>query len=130
MGIYAYNEAWITKHHKTKVQQTWKTRTLPSEPPHDDKEPKDKDEEDDVPQPSTPLTCGHIVHAPKRARENAGRLRKRVVLHTQVRKEKTRLLVMQGHSVGMVCVERTRTHTIWLSWMVESRTSFPIPIVI
>ena len=87
MGIYAYNEARITKHHKTRVRKRGRAGTLPSEPPHDDKEPKDKDEEDNVPQPSTPLTPSHIVHAPKRARENARRLRKRVVLRTQTRKE-------------------------------------------
>lgn len=43
---------------------------LPSEPPHDDEEPKDEDDEDDVPQPATPLTRGHIVHAPERTSEN------------------------------------------------------------
>jgi len=48
------------------------------------KKPKDEDEEDDVPQPSTPLTPGHIVHAPKRARENARRFRKRVVHLTEL----------------------------------------------
>jgi hypothetical protein len=47
-----------------------KTSMLPSEPPDDDEEPKDEDEEDNVPKPATPLTCGHIVHAPKRASEN------------------------------------------------------------
>jgi hypothetical protein len=61
-----------------------KTGRLPSEPPHDDKKPKDEDEKDDIPQPSTPLTLSHIVHAPKRARENARRFRKRVVLHTKI----------------------------------------------
>ena len=44
---------------------------LPSEPPHDDEKPKHEDEEDDVPQPATPLTLRHIVHAPERASENA-----------------------------------------------------------
>ena len=74
------------KHHKTRVPHTCRSR-LPSEPPHDDKKPKDEDEEDDVPQPSTPLTLGHIVHAPKRATEDARRFRKRVVLLTQIRKK-------------------------------------------
>lgn len=54
---------------------------LPSEPPYYDKKPKDEDDEHDVPQPSTPLTLSHIIHAPKRASENARRLRKCVVLH-------------------------------------------------
>jgi len=61
---------------------------LPSEPPHYDKKPKDEDNEDDVPQPSTPLTLGHIIHAPKRASENARRFRKCVVLHAKKEKEK------------------------------------------
>jgi hypothetical protein len=60
-----------------------KTGRLPSEPPHDDKKPKDEDDEDDVPQPSTPLTLSHIVHATERASENARRFRKRIVLHVK-----------------------------------------------
>jgi hypothetical protein len=54
---------------------------LPSEPPHYDKKPKDEDNEDDVPQPSTPLTLSHIIHASKRTSENARRFRKCVVLY-------------------------------------------------
>jgi hypothetical protein len=79
----------ITKHYKTRVQAyMWKGKIrqaeLPSEPPHDDKKPKDEDEEDYVPQPSTPLTPSHIIHASKRASENARRFRKRIVLHCQL----------------------------------------------
>ena len=46
----------ITKHYKMWVlvqPYMWKGKIrqaeLPSEPPHDDKKPKDEDEEDDVP---------------------------------------------------------------------------------
>ena len=53
---------------------------LPSEPPHYDKKPEDEDDEDHVPQPSTPLTLSHIIHAPKRASENTRRFRKCVIL--------------------------------------------------
>ncbi len=81
----------ITKHYKMRVlvqPYMWKGKIrqaeLPSEPPHDDKKPKDEDEEDDVPQPSTPLTPSHIIHASKRASENARRFRKRIVLHCQL----------------------------------------------
>ena len=61
---------------------------LPSEPPHYDEKPKDKNNEDDVPQPSTPLTLSHIIHAPKRASKNTRRFRKCVVLHVKRRKNK------------------------------------------
>lgn len=57
---------------------------LPSEPPHYDKKPKDEDNEDDVPQPPTPLTLSHIIHAPKRASEYARRFRKCVVHLTEL----------------------------------------------
>jgi len=46
---------------------------LPSEPPHDDKEPEDEDEKNDIPQPATPLAPSHVVHAPERASEYARR---------------------------------------------------------
>jgi hypothetical protein len=46
------------------------TGKLPSEPPHDNKKPKDEDEEDDVPQPATPLALSHIVHAPEGTTQN------------------------------------------------------------
>jgi len=64
-------------------RQDWYGR-LPPEPPHDDKKPKNEDDEDDVPQPSTPLTFSHVVHAPKRASEYARRFRKRVVHLTEL----------------------------------------------
>lgn len=59
-------------------------RELPSEPPHHNKKPKDEDNEDDIPQPSTALTLSHIIHAPKRASENARRFRKCVVHLTEL----------------------------------------------
>jgi len=77
---------------QTRVRKRGTASTLPSEPPHDDKEPKDEDEEDDVPQPSTPLTPSHIVHAPKRARENARRLRKSVVHLTELDRRVSHLI--------------------------------------
>jgi hypothetical protein len=72
------------------------------------------------------LTLGHIVHAPKRARENARRFRKRVVLRTQIRGKKPRWSVRQSHSVGMMmCVdERTRTHHLT---ELDGRVSHLIP---
>ena len=56
---------------------------LPSEPPHDDKEPKDEYKKDDIPQPAAPLAPRHVVHAPERASEYARRFRECVVLSKQ-----------------------------------------------
>jgi hypothetical protein len=53
---------------------------LPSEPPHNNKKPEDKDEEDDVPEPAASLAFCHIVHASERASKNAGRFCECVVL--------------------------------------------------
>jgi hypothetical protein len=81
---------------------------LPSEPPHYDKKPKDEDNEDDVPQPPTPLTLSHIIHAPKRASEYARRFRKCVVLHVK-RGRKKKPVVGQSvsqPSIGMRIVKR------------------------
>ena len=52
----------------------------PPKPPHDEEKPEDDGEEDDVPEPAAALARGHVVHAPERAREDAGRLCERVVL--------------------------------------------------
>src|SRR5947208_14056719 len=95
---------------------------LPSEPPYDDEKPKDEDKEDDVPQPATPLTLSHVVHAPERARENARRFRKGVVLPHQHAEEEKKIMVCQSaesrlrlHAVILVaCVDDddfTRRHT-------------------
>jgi len=75
---------------------------LPSEPPHYDKKPKDEDNEDDVPQPSTPLTLSHIIHAPKRASENARRFRKCVVLYVFIKQK----VVNQSATIGNEDVKR------------------------
>lgn len=40
-------------------------------PPYNDKEPKDEDQEDDVPQPSTTLPLGHVVHSAEGSCEDA-----------------------------------------------------------
>jgi len=85
---------------------------LPSEPPHDDKKPEDEDEEDDVPQPATPLTLRHIVHAPERASENARRFRKRVVLLHQHEK---RVLSVSQKSLRAGCGD--------IGWMCERTTT-------
>ena len=53
---------------------------LPSDPPHDDKKPEDEDKKDDIPQPAAPLAPRHVVHAPERASEYAGRFCECVVL--------------------------------------------------
>jgi len=46
---------------------------LPSEPPHNDKKPEDKDEKDDIPEPAASLALCHVVHASERASKYAGR---------------------------------------------------------
>ena len=51
-----------------------------TKPPHNDEEPEDNDEEDYVPQPPATLPLGHVIHATKRAREDARRLREGIVL--------------------------------------------------
>lgn len=64
--IYAYNII-------EGASRMWGPRQdrLSSEPPYDDKKPKNEDEKDDIPQPTTPLTVSHNVHAPECASENA-----------------------------------------------------------
>jgi hypothetical protein len=89
----------------------------PSEPPYNDEEPEDNNEEYDVPQPSAPLSCGHVVHSSERSAQNAARLGKGVVLTHRI-------------IINNVVEGRKQRRTISLSCFVDSRTSFPIPIVI
>jgi hypothetical protein len=51
-----------------------------TKPPHYEEEPEDKNDEQDVPHPSTSLTLGHVVHAPKRASEDTRRFGESVIL--------------------------------------------------
>ncbi len=53
---------------------------LSPKPPYNDEEPEDDDEEDNVPEPAAALPRGHVIHAAEGARQNARRLRERVVL--------------------------------------------------
>lgn len=50
-----------------------------SKPPYNDKEPENEYEENDVPQPTTPLSLCHVVHPSKCPRKDTRRLRKRIV---------------------------------------------------
>lgn len=51
-----------------------------SKPPDDEEEPEDHYKEDDVPEPATALTGGHVVHAAKGTGEDAGRFGEGIVL--------------------------------------------------
>lgn len=53
--------------------------TSSSEPPYNDKEPKNEYKEDDVPQPTTSLSFCHVIHSAECPCEDAACFRKRIV---------------------------------------------------